>query len=133
MPVSRPIRVAAVAALLATALAAPATTHAADRACTLSASIKAANHSPHADKHFYVTVTTKPSTTTVHAKYQFLFNGNVVSTQYVQNDKNFHFRGRFRDGLLFPPHAIGIALTVRVVLTSVCGRKTVDWKIKTVK
>ena len=52
------------------------------------------------------TLSGKPA---VHAtaKYEFLFAGLVVSTQYVRYNKNFSFTGQFRDDLIFPRSAVG--------------------------
>jgi len=126
MPRSARTALAVAAALLATA---PATTPASAASCSIRATLKAPNHSPRANKDWWVTVTASPRIRT-HAKYQFLFNDRVVSTQYVLYDRNYAFTGHFRDPLKFPKRATGLPLTLRVVLTNRCGTRNLDWKVK---
>jgi hypothetical protein len=115
-----------VAALLVPASAGTAPALAAP--CTIHASIKARGHTPKVDRDWTITVTASPRTRT-HAKYQFLFKGHVVSTQYVLHNPHYAFTGRYRDPLRFPRRAAGITLTLRVVLTNRCGTRNVDWKV----
>lgn len=64
------------------------------------------------------------------AYYKFLYQGQVVSTQYPSPgkpagtaDRPYRFRGSYSDRLLFPPQSRGIRLTLRVIVT-VAGRGT---------
>ena len=60
------------------------------------------------------------------ALYKFLFRGEVVATTYPsphraacggrEVHKPYHFFGHFRDRLCFPDRAVGIPLTLRVVV-----------------
>ena len=60
------------------------------------------------------------------ALYKFIFHGNVVATAYPspnlppcggrERHKPYHFFGSFRDRLCFPKRAVGIPLTLRVVV-----------------
>jgi hypothetical protein len=117
----------ALAAVLAPALL--ATPPASASSCTIHASMRAPDHAPRVNRNWYITVTASPRIRT-HAKYQFLFHGRVVSTQYVLYNRNYTFVGRFRDPLKFPKRALGIPLTLRVVLSNRCGTKNLDWNVK---
>jgi hypothetical protein len=64
------------------------------------------------------------------AYYKFLYQGQVVSTQYPSPGKPpgtahkpYAFRGRYSDTLRFPARSRGVPLTLRVVVT-VRGRGT---------
>lgn len=60
------------------------------------------------------------------ALYKFIFHGEVVATAYPspksppcagrERQEPYHFYGAFRDRLCFPKRAIGIPLTLRVVV-----------------
>ena len=60
------------------------------------------------------------------ALYKFLLNGNVVATSYPSPNsppcrggarhRPWHFVGTFRDRLCFPKRAVGIRLTLRVIV-----------------
>jgi hypothetical protein len=95
-----------------------------------------ATHTPKENANVWITVVAtvngKPAQHAT-AYYQFLFAGQVVSTQYVRNNKHFSFNGHFRDNLVFPASAVGEPLTVRFVVKG--GGRTVhfDWAIKTEK
>ena len=88
-------------------------------------------HQPKVNTNVWITVTAtlrgKPAHAT--AKYQFLFAGAVISTQYPRYDKHFTFTGRFTDNLVFPSQSVGEPLTLRVVIAA--GGRTVnlDWAI----
>lgn len=102
----------------------------------------APNHSPKAGKLWYITVSARSRSgqgLRGAAWYQFLYAGQVVSTQYPNPHapKNgppgkhpWHFRGSYRDGLLFPKRSVGIPLTLRVLVRVGRTTKHVDWKIK---
>ena len=88
-------------------------------------------HQPKVNTNVWITVTAtlrgKPAHAT--AKYQFLFAGAVISTQYPRYDKHFTFTGHFTDNLVFPAQSVGEPLTLRVVIAA--GGRTVnlDWAI----
>lgn len=100
----------------------------------------AANHSPKAGKLWWITVSARSGSGRAlrgAAFYQFIYGGQVVSTQYpnphsVKPDPKhpYHFRGSFRDSLLFPRRAIGIPLKLRVVVRVGRTTKHVDWRVK---
>jgi hypothetical protein len=88
-------------------------------------------HQPKVNTNVWITVTAtlsgKPARAT--AKYQFLFAGAVVSTQYPRYNPHFSFTGHFTDNLVFPPSAVGEPLTLRVLVNA--GGRSVhfDWAI----
>jgi hypothetical protein len=64
------------------------------------------------------------------AKYQFLYLGAVVSTQYPRYDKHFTFNGHFSDTLgPFTTAAVGQPLTVRFVIADAGHTVTFNWAI----
>ena len=88
-------------------------------------------HQPKVNTNVWITVTATLNGKPAHAtaKYQFLFAGAVISTQYPRYDKHFTFTGRFTDNLVFPAQSVGEPLTLRVVIAA--GGRTVnlDWAI----
>ena len=108
--------VAATAIVAAPALASTVTSSSGG----LSASMHAGTHHPKPNKNWWITVTATLGGRPVQraaVTYQFLYNGTVVSTQYVKYDKNYRFNGSFRDNLVFPARAEGHPLTLRVVIS----------------
>jgi hypothetical protein len=113
------------AALLASAaLAVPAVA-----APTFKATLKTPKTQPKVGKLWDITVTAKSNAgrpLRASAYYQFVFNGQVVSTQYPAPGTKgvgiryspLKFTGQFSDQLLFPARSAGIPLTLRVVVTS---------------
>ena len=82
-----------------------------------------------------LSATLAPSTHTpkaAHATavYEFLFDGSVVSTQPVKNNKHFSFTGHFSDSLVFPPSSDGEPLTLSVVISAAGHTVKLDWSIK---
>ena len=79
-----------------------------------------------------ITVTATLSGKPAHATavYQFLFDGAVVGTGYVKNNKHFSFTGHFSDSLVFPQSSLGEPLTLSVVITSAGHTVKLDWAIK---
>ena len=63
------------------------------------------------------------------AKYQFLFAGIVVSTQYPRFNKHFTFNGSFNDTLVFPADAAGEPLTLRFVIGAAGHTVSFNWAI----
>lgn len=110
-------------------------------AAALHATLKAPNHHPKAGTTSWrITVTaTSPDGAPLRARavYEFLYAGQVVSTQNpwpghaTGGRQPFHFRGRYRDTILWPARAVGYPLTFRVVV-SVPGRGSVnlDWAVR---
>ena len=126
--------------LAAAAMLAPAT---AASAASFAATLSAPTHHPKANRFWPVTVTAKThSGKPLHATatYQFVYQGQVVQTRYPSPNANptsacskagtcrhspWPFYGRMRDGsFVWPARAVGIPLTLRVVVT-VKGRGTV--------
>ncbi len=109
-------------AALAMALPAPAA------AASISAHLSAPNHSPVAGKKWYITVTVSRGHQKLSGsvKYQFLYDGQKVSTQPGHSFKG----GVYRDWLLFPKEAVGQPLTLRVVVTTKYGTVDLDWAVK---
>ena len=108
---------------LALALPAPAA------ASSISAHLSAPNHAPIAGKKWYITVTISHGgqKLTGSVKYQFLFDGTVVSTQ-----PGHSFKGDvYRDWLLFPKDAVGHPLTLRIVVKTNHGTVDLDWAVTT--
>lgn len=86
----------------------------------LSASAHFGTHRPKEKRNWWVTVTASYGGKAVRARafYQFLFQGQLVNTQYVNGHRNFTFVGHYRDNLNFPPNAVGYPLTVRVLVSA---------------
>ena len=93
------------------------------------ATLKTPHTQPRANRLWDITVTAKshhgkPLKATAY--YQFLFQGQVVSTQYpypgTQGKGIRHspwpFTGHFTDQLLFPARSVGVSLTLRVVVAA---------------
>jgi hypothetical protein len=97
----------------------------------LSATLEPSTHTPKVNTKWPVTVTATLKGKPAHAGayYEFLFAGQVVSTQYVRNDKHFSFTGHFSDQLLFPAESAGEPLTLRVVITDAGHTVNLDWSI----
>jgi len=98
----------------------------------LSATLQPSTHTPKVNVKWPITVTATLSGKPAHATafYEFLFGGQVVSTQYVTNNKHFSFTGHYSDKLLFPPQSAGEPLTLSVVITSAGHTVKLDWSIK---
>lgn len=111
--------------LLAVALVIPATATAA----AFSAHLKAPNHTPTASKPWpiSVTVTRGGAKLSGSVRYEFLYDGSVVSHQ-----PGHSFRGGvYHDTLEFPSEAVGYPLTLRVIVTTTYGSVDLDWAVKT--
>ncbi|MDE3131499.1 MAG: hypothetical protein KGL16_10130 [Acidobacteriota bacterium] len=124
----RPLRVTALSlALSAGAMLAalPATAQAARFKITPHI----ANHTPTIDKKWPVelTITRGRAKLSGSVKYQFLFQGSVVSHQPGHAFK----RGVYRDTMLFPAQALGQPLTLRILVTvKRYGTEHIDWAVK---
>ena len=88
-------------------------------------------HQPKVNTNVWITVTATLSGKPAHAtaKYEFLFAGAVVSTQYPRFNPHFSFTGHFTDNLVFPPSAVGEPLTLRVVIKAGSRAVHFDWPI----
>jgi len=136
MTITRPRLIAVLVGAAAFACAAaPAS------AANFVATLKAPNHTPKAGaKDWRITVTARTRAGTplrATATYKFLFNGQVVSTQYPApghskgGKRPYHFRGKYRDTILWPARAAGYPLTFRVVVsTKRRGTINLDWKVR---
>jgi hypothetical protein len=103
----------------------------------LTATLSPPPHSPKVGSKPPITVTAtlngKPAKQAT-AFYEFLFAGQVVSTQYIRGNKHFTFNGHFGDTLgPFPATAAGQPLTFRVVVKA--GGRTVNlnWALSVVQ
>jgi hypothetical protein len=115
----------------ATAGAAPQPTTTAAK-CPFTVSLRAPGHHPKVNRNWTIRVSLRPPSLQGKPYYQFLLNGGVVSTQYVNGNRNFTFRGHYTDPQTFPPSSVGIALTFRVVVVTRCGTKHADYPVKVV-
>ena len=109
----------------ALALLVPATASAA----MFTAHLKAPNHTPTAKKPWPITVTATRGKTKLsgNVKYEFLFDGSVVSHQPGHSFTG----GVYHDTLKFPSDAVGEPLTLRVIVTTKDGTVDLDWAVKT--
>ena len=118
-------------------------------AASFVAHLKAPTHRPKAGKTWKIKVTaTTRSGKAVHASayYQFLYGGQVVSTQYPSPHSRpgacpghrgcrkspYPFRGSFTDPtIVWPKRAAGYKLTFRVVVkTKSRGTKKLDYWVR---
>jgi hypothetical protein len=108
-------------------------------AASFRAHLEAPGHHPKAGKNWTIKVTVRsPSGKALRATafYQFLFNGQVVSTQYPSphgppRHKPYHFKGSYRDPILWPKRSVGYPLTFRVVVhVRHRGTKHLDYKVR---
>ena len=89
-------------------------------------------HTPKVKTNVPIAVSATLSGKPVHgatAKYQFLFAGTVVSTQYPRYNKHFTFNGSFKDNLVFPPESAGEPLTLRFVFSAGGHSVSFNWAI----
>ncbi len=64
-----------------------------------------------------------------HVSYEFLYGGQVVSTQPVRY-RPADFVGVFHDVIQWPARAVGIPLTFRAVVTTAYGVKDLDYAVQ---
>lgn len=123
---------------VATAMAVGATSAS---AAAFKASLDAPNHTPKGGaKNWKITVTARSNSgkaLSATATYQFLFNGQKVSTQYPNpghtegGTRPYRFTGRYSDTILWPKRAAGYPLTLRVVVSAAGkGHVNLDWKVR---
>jgi hypothetical protein len=131
-------RIVLVLAALAAALLIPAGSAS---AAAFRATLKAPNHSPKGGaKNWDITVTAKSNSgkaLRATAVYEFLYNGQKVSTQYPNpghpkgGTHPYSFRGSYKDTILWPARAAGYSLTFRVVVSVPgMGHQNLDWKVR---
>ncbi len=93
------------------------------------ATLSAPKTNPKVGKLWDITVTARSNAgkpLRASAYYQFVFQGQVVSTQYPApgtkgvgvRHSPWRFTGHFSDQLLFPARSVGVPLTLRVVVTA---------------
>jgi hypothetical protein len=118
-------RLAPLAVALVVALAIPAAASAASFKVTPHIS----GHAPKAKKKWPVTLTVTKGKKELSGsvKYEFLFDGSVVSHQPGKKFTD----GIYKDELLFPASAEGIKLTLRIVVKTSYGTQNVDWTVTT--
>jgi hypothetical protein len=119
--------------LLLIALAAASTAAAAP---AFKATLKAPKASPKASVKWYYSIRVtdskgKPIAARLTATLSDPFGG-VHPVAYGATQKpivNFHFRGTFRDYLIFPPESKGFTLTVRWVVKAAGGKRVLTRKV----
>ncbi len=118
-------RLAPLAVALVVALAIPAAASAASFKVTPHIS----GHKPTAKKKWPIalTVTKGQKKLSGSVKYEFLFDGSVVSHQAGKKFTD----GIYKDELLFPASAEGIKLTLQIVVKTSYGTQNVDWTVTT--
>lgn len=117
-------RAAAFALPLVVALALPASALAARFKLTPHI----ANHTPIVNKKWPITVdvTKGKAKLSGSVRYEFLFDGTVVSHQPGHKFTN----GVYRDKMLFPAKSLGEPLTLRILVTTKYGTEHIDWKVQ---
>lgn len=97
--------------------------------------MRAPTHRPKADKVWPVsfTATYRGKPTRVRLRYEYLFNGKIVSRQNPGPLKKsgYRFTGRFTDReFVWPARAAGIRLTFRAVLSGPHGTRRLDYWVQ---
>jgi hypothetical protein len=89
------------------------------------------NHTPTANKKWPISLTVTKGATKLSGsvKYEFLFDGSVVSHQPGKKFTD----GIYKDELLFPATAVGNRLTLRIIVTTKYGKQNVNWTVNTKK
>lgn len=91
--------------------------------------LRASGHHPKADKKWPVTVTaTSPDGTPLRGtlRYVFLYKGRIVSRQ-----SDYHFKGTYTDkAFVWPSRAIGSPLTLRCLITTSLGLRSLDYAVR---
>ncbi len=96
----------------------------------LVAVLHASGHDPHVGNWpIAVTLTRAGRPIAGHVSYEFLYGGQVVSTQKV-GDESPNFVGHFRDTLTWPANSVGFPLTLRVLISTPYGPTHVDWAVQ---
>jgi hypothetical protein len=89
------------------------------------------NHTPTANKKWPIalTITKGSKKLSGSVKYEFLFDGSVVSHQAGKKFTD----GIYKDELLFPSTAVGNPLTLRIIVATKYGKQNVNWAVNTKK
>jgi hypothetical protein len=134
---SRRLR-AAIPVLGAIALATGAPAPAA--AASFVATLRAPTHHPRADRNWWIAVgahTASGRALRASAFYEFVFQGQVVSTQYPSprtgrtRNAPWVFTGSFRDAVVWPRRSVGVPLTFRVVVrVNGRGQVNLDYRVR---
>lgn len=123
-PVRRPLRALTLSFVLAVMLPAAA------QAASFKITPHIANHTPIVNKKWPVelTVTAGKKRLSGSVKYEFLFDGSVVSHQPGHKFR----RGIYRDTMVFPSQSLGEPLTLRILVTVPAYHRTehIDWKVQ---
>jgi hypothetical protein len=140
MRVFRPLMVAPVVALAVAGALAGTAAASTVRGSNgpFSATLVAGTHSPKANVYWPISLTATQSGRAARCgiTYQFLFGGQVVSTQiprYKNGRPHTSFTGHFTDQLTFPARSEGYPLTVRVHVWSGSRAVNLDYAVKVVK
>jgi hypothetical protein len=131
-------RRAAIPILSAIALAAGSPAPAA--AAGFVASLRAPTHHPRADVNWWITVSARTRSGAplrATAFYEFVYQGQVVSTQYpsprtgATRNSPWPFTGSFRDAVVWPRRSVGVPLTFRVVVRARGrGQVNLDYQVR---
>ncbi len=86
-----------------------------------------ANHTPTVNVKWPITVDVTKGKLKLNGsvKYEFLFQGSVVSHQPGHG----FTRGVYKDTLLFPPDSLGQQLTLRIIVKTKYGTEHLDWAV----
>jgi hypothetical protein len=86
-----------------------------------------ANHTPTVNVKWPITVDVTKGKLKLNGsvKYEFLFQGSVVSHQPGHGFTH----GVYRDTLLFPPDSLGQQLTLRIIVKTKYGTEHLDWAV----
>lgn len=125
----RPLRAIALSLAFSSGLIMAAALPAAAQAARFKITPHIANHTPTINKKWPVELTVTHGRTKLSGsvKYQFLFQGSVVSHQPGHAFK----RGVYRDTMLFPAQSLGQPLTLRILVTvKKYGTEHIDWAVK---
>ncbi len=96
----------------------------------LVAVFHASGHDPHVGNWpVAITLTRGGRPIPGHVSYEFLYGGQVVSTQKV-GDESPNFVGHFHDTLTWPANSVGFPITLRVLITTPYGPTHVDWAVQ---
>jgi hypothetical protein len=116
---------------LALSLVVAVTLPAAAQAASFKITPHIPNHTPIVNQKWPVelTVTAGKKRLSGSVKYEFLFEGSVVSHQPGHK----FTRGIYRDAMVFPSQSLGQPLTVRMLVTVPAYHRTehIDWAVKT--
>ena len=104
----------------------------------LSATLHAGTHHPKVSANWPLQVTASLSGRPAHASigYQFLYSGQVVSTQiprYPNGKPHTSFTGSFSDLLQFPARSVGYPLTLQVHIVAGGRAVNLDYALQVIR